>query len=158
MTNREAYVLGWVFGLITGSTGKNVGGDVSVAPMRPYTSLARVLQDARRERVLTQELDDQIGEALDEVTSIDPPVDGGVERVQPLEVQGSWELGYYAGKRGRPLAKEAFDIAAARRAKKLTQAKLAEIMEVDRAMISRWESGKVQPNAENLRRLKELLA
>ncbi|MEI3305961.1 MAG: helix-turn-helix transcriptional regulator [Dysosmobacter sp.] len=30
-------------------------------------------------------------------------------------------------------------------------------MGVDQAVISRWESGKVSPNAENLAKLKELL-
>ena len=44
-----------------------------------------------------------------------------------------------------------------REAKGLTQAQLADAMGVDQAVISRWESGKVSPNAENLAKLKELL-
>ena len=39
----------------------------------------------------------------------------------------------------------------------LTQAQLADAMGVDQAVISRWESGRVGPNAENLAKLKELL-
>ena len=39
----------------------------------------------------------------------------------------------------------------------VTQAQLADAMGVDQAVISRWESGKVSPNAENLAKLKELL-
>ena len=39
----------------------------------------------------------------------------------------------------------------------VTQAQLADAMGVDQAVISRWESGKVSPNAENLKKLKELL-
>ena len=39
----------------------------------------------------------------------------------------------------------------------VTQAQLADAMGVDQAVISRWESGRVSPNAENLAKLKELL-
>ena len=72
-------------------------------------------------------------------------------------LQGAWQLGFFAGKGKRPLASAEFDIAAARKAKGLTQAQLADAMGVDQAVISRWESGKVSPNAENLAKLKELL-
>ena len=50
------------------------------------------------------------------------------------------------------------DIAAARKAKGLTQAQLADAMDVNQAVISRWESGKVSPNAWNLDKLKEILS
>ena len=98
-----------------------------------------------------------MGEALCEIVSIEPEMDGGSEKCQPLEIQGSWQLGYFAGRAKRPLAGEAFDISSARRAKKLTQAQLADQMGVDQALVSRWESGKVSPNKDNLSRLKEIL-
>ena len=40
----------------------------------------------------------------------------------------------------------------------MTQAQLAEAMGVDQAVISRWEAGKVHPNAANLSKLKGILA
>lgn len=106
MTQREAYVFGWVFGRLNAESKKN-----------------------------------------------------GSEECQPLEIQVSWQLGYYAGKSKRPLAREAFDfdIVAARKAKGMTQAQLADAMGVDQPVISRWESGKVSPNKENLAKLKEIL-
>ena len=107
--------------------------------------------------ILTGALDQQVGEALCEITSIDPPMDGESEKYQPLEIQGAWQLGYYAGRGKHPLAAAEFDISTARRARKMTQAQLAEAMGVDQAVISRWESGKVSPNAENLAKLKEIL-
>lgn len=61
------------------------------------------------------------------------------------------------GRGKRSLPQETFDISAARRAKKLTQAQLAEQMGVDQALVSRWESGKVSPNKDNLSKLKEIL-
>ena len=76
---------------------------------------------------------------------------------QPLELQGSWQLGYYAGKGKRPLATAEFDISNARRARKMTQAQLADAIGMDQAMISRWESGKVTPNKESMKKLKEIL-
>ena len=158
MTNREAYVFGWVFGRLSiEAFPEEIGGDVALAAARPYTANARIISDAHRLGLLTGDLDRQVGEALCEITSIDPPMEGGSEKYQPLEIQGSWQLGYFAGKGKRPLAEEKLDIAAARKAKKLTQDQLAEQMGVDQALISRWESGKVSPNKDNLSKLKEIL-
>ena len=158
MTNREAYVFGWVFGRLNAEAFPNsVGGDVALAPQRPYSSSAKAISDAHRLGLLKGDLDQQIGEALCEIHSIEPPMDGGSEKYQPLEIQGTWQMGYYAGKGKRPLTEEKLDIAAARKAKKLTQDQLAEQMGVGQALVSRWESGKVSPNKENLARLRELL-
>ncbi len=158
MTNREAYVFGWVFGRLNADAfPKTVGGDVALAAPRPYSSSARAISDAHRLGILTGDLDRQIGEALCEINSIDPPMEGASEKHQPLEIQGAWQLGYYAGRGKRPLADAEFDIAAARRAKRMTQAQLADAMGVDQAVISRWEGGKVSPNSENLNKLKEIL-
>ena len=157
MTNREAYVFGWVFGRLNAEAKEDIGGDVALAPQRPYAASAKVISDAHRLGLLKGNLDRQVGEALCEITSIDPPMDGGSEKYQPLEIQASWQLGYFAGHAKKPLAEESFDISAARRAKKLTQAQLAEQMGVDQALVSRWESGKVSPNKDNLAKLKEIL-
>ena len=158
MTNREAYVFGWVFGRLCTAAGKEeIGGDISLAAARPYTANARVISDAQRVGILRGDLDRQVGEALCEINQIEPPMEGGSEKCQPLEIQGSWQMGYFAGKCNRPLAESEFDIAAARKAKGITQAQLAEQMGVDQALVSRWESGKVKPNRDNLERLKQLL-
>lgn len=159
MTNREAYVFGWVFGRLNAAAyPQEIGGDFTLAAQRPYTASARVVSDAHRLGLLKGDLDRQIGEALCEITSIDPPMEGGSEKFQPLEIQGAWQMGYFAGKGTRPLASAEFDIAAARKAKNLTQAQLADAMGVDQAVVSRWESGKVSPNAGNLDKLKEILS
>mgnify|MGYP001851301048 FL=1 len=159
MTSREAYVFGWVFGRLSRAAfPEQIGGDVALAAPRPYTANARIISDAQRAGLLKGELDRQIGEALCEIRSIVAPMEGGSEKYQPLEIQGAWQMGYYAGKGGRPLPPEEMDIAAARRAKGMTQAQLAEAMGVDQAVISRWEAGKVHPNEDNVRRLNEVLA
>lgn len=159
MTSREAYVLGWVFGRLSmAALPAEIGGDVALAAPRPYTANARIISDAHRAGLLKGELDRQVGEALCEIRSIDVPMEGGSERYQPLEIQSSWQMGYYAGKGGIPLPPEEIDIAAARRAKGMTQAQLAEAVGVDQAVISRWEAGKVHPNAANLSKLKGILA
>lgn len=158
MTSREAYVFGWVFGrLCAEAFPEEIGGDVSIAPARPYSASARILSDAQRLGLLTGDLDKQISEALYEIENIDPPMEGGTEKYQSLEAQSSWQLGYYAGKGKRPLAAPEFNIIAARKAKKMTQAQLAEQMGVGQAAISRWELGIVHPNSENLQKLKEIL-
>ena len=158
MTSREAYVFGWVFGRLNAEAFPDeIGPDPWEACMRPYTCNALIISKAHENGLLNADLDDQIGEALSEINNIEPEMDGETEKVQPIEIQGSWQLGYYAGKGKRPLAASEFDIAAARKSKKMTQEQLAEAMGVRQAVISRWESGKVSPNKENLAKLKEIL-
>ena len=48
-------------------------------------------------------------------------------------------------------------IAAARQAKQMSQAMLAEIMEVSPEAVSKWEQDSYRPNRERLRRLEEIL-
>ena len=85
-------------------------------------------------------------------------MEGSSEKYQPLEIQGSWQLGYFVGKGKRPLPTAKVDIAAARRAQKMTQGQLAEAIGVDQALISRWESGKVVPNKESMAKLRNVLS
>lgn len=159
MTNREAYVFGWVFGRINAEVFPDeIGPDPWDACMRPYTASAQIISSAHEKRLLTPILDAQIGEALSEITAIEPEMDGGSEKVQPLEVQGSWQLGYYAGKGKRPLSGVELDITATRKAKGMSQAQLAEAVGVNQPMVSRWESGTVSPNKKHLAKLKEVLA
>ena len=159
MTNRDAYIFGWTFGLIHATTSNsNIGGDIKLAAMRPYSASARILSQASALRLLTPELDRKIGNALAEIDTIEPPMEAGTEAVQPIEIQSSWQLGYYTGRGGRPLSRAVFDIASARKRKNMTQAQLADMMDVDQAVISRWESGKVTPSPANLAKLKEILA
>lgn len=158
MTHREAYVFGWVFGRLSAEARhEKIGGDILLAACRPYSSNGRIISDAHRLGLLTGDLDLQVGEALCEITNIAPPTKGGVEKHQPLDIQGSWQLGYFAGREKRPLAPAEFDISAARKAKNLTQTQLADLVGVDQALVSKWESGKVHPNADNIAKLKSVL-
>jgi hypothetical protein len=159
MTNREAYVFGWVFGRLSAEAfPEDIGGDVVLAAPRPYTANARVISDAHRIGILKGDLEQQVGEALFEIDSIVAPMEGSSEKYQPLEIQGSWQLGYFVGKGKRPLPTAKVDIAAARRAQKMTQGQLAEAIGVDQALISRWESGKVVPNKESMAKLRNVLS
>ena len=99
MTSREAYVFGWVFGRLSAEAfPEEIGGDVALAAPRPYTANARIISDAHRLGILKGDLDRQVGEALCEINSVETPMDGGSEKYQPLEIQGSWQMGYYAGR------------------------------------------------------------
>lgn len=155
MTTREYFVMGWIFGAITRADGgSNIGGDVTLAVMRPFGSQAQIIAKAQQKGLLVGDLDQQIMEAMGEITSIP---DESPEVAPPMEMQGAWQIGYFQGRGGLPLARESFDIGAARKAKHLTQAQLAERMGVDQPLLSRWESGKVSPNKVHLRQLKEIL-
>lgn len=97
MTTREILAFGWVFGRLNAEAPKPIGGIPGEAAMRPYSGLARVMQDARRLHLITPELDAEIAAVLGAVDQDAPEMDGPAEKVQPLEMQGSWQLGYYAG-------------------------------------------------------------
>lgn len=153
MTTREAYVFGWVFGRLQQD---DDSGDTTLAAMRPYSANAKAISAAHRAGILKGEVDREIGAALCQIDDLEAPMQGGSEKVQPLENQGAWQLGYYAGRAGKPLPEE-FDIAAARKRKGLTQAQLAELVGVDQALVSRWESGRVKPNPESMQKLREVL-
>lgn len=155
MTNREYFVMGWIFGAITRADGgSNIGGDVTLAVLHPFVAQAQIITKAQQKGLLTGDLDQQIMEAMGEINSIP---DEAPEVAPPMEMQGAWQIGYFQGRGGMPLARESFDIGAARKAKRMTQAQLAELMGVDQALVSRWESGKVSPNKSNLEKLKEIL-
>ena len=58
MTNREAYVFGWVFGRLSAEAfPEDIGGDVVLAAPRPYTANARVISDAHRIGILKGDLE-----------------------------------------------------------------------------------------------------
>lgn len=155
MTNRQYFVMGWIFGAITRADGgSNIGGDVTLAVMHPFAAQAQIITKAQQKGLLTGDLDQQIMEAMGEITSIP---DESPEAAPPLEMQGAWQIGYFQGRGGLPLARESFDIGAARKIKHMTQAQLAELMGVDQALVSRWESGKISPSKGNLAKLKEIL-
>ena len=103
MTHREAYVFGWVYGKIDmalhAKTGKGVPGITDPAS-RPLTASTMAIQAGMREGVMGG-LDPQIAAAYAEITYLD---DAQPEPVQPLEVQGSWQIGYYHARAGKPLA------------------------------------------------------
>ena len=155
MTNRQYFVMGWIFGAITRADGgSNIGGDVTLAVMHPFAAQAQIITKAQQKGLLTGDLDQQIMEAMGEITSIP---DESPEAAPPLEMQGAWQIGYFQGRGCLPLARESFDIGAARKIKHMTQAQLAELMGVDQALVSRWESGKISPSKGNLAKLKEIL-
>jgi putative transcriptional regulator len=157
MTAREAYIFGWVYGRIRVARKYKDGGDLTLAAMRPYSANARAITSAHRDGILKGDLDRDIMLALCQIDSVDDPVRGGSEKVQPLDIQSSWQLGYYKALSGAPLPPEEFDVKAKRKAKGWTQAQLAEALGTTQAVVSRWESGDAKPNPESLEKLRKVL-
>lgn len=154
MTNRHYFVMGWIYGTIVRAAGdRNIGGDLQLVVMHPFSAQADLIRKAHREHLLRGELDMQIAEAMVEIDEIPD----GDEPVATMQQQSEWFIGYYWGLGGKPLARESFDIAAARKAKGLTQAQLADRLGLAQGVISRWETGKFSPNKEHLAKLKEIL-
>lgn len=159
LSSRKAYVLGYVWGLMSKALGKDydrTGFKFSQGAMRPWDAFTAANDALLREHKLTHELKMKIAAALSEID----PKDVQDRQVLSGERRLQWQLGAYLAESGAPLGPppDIFDIAEKRKGKGLTQVQLAELMGVDQGVISRWESGKVQPNAENLAKLKELLS
>ena len=157
MTAREAFIFGWMFDTLRRADGSRskLGGDFVAACTRPYSGSAKIISEAHEKGLLTGEIDRQIMEAMAEIHSFPDELP---EPVQPLELQSEWQRGYYCALSGAPLPPETFDIAAARRAKHMTQAQLAEKLGMGQDQVSRWESGKIKPSKESMAKIKEILS
>lgn len=156
LSERKAYVMGYCWGLLEQALGEGYdksGFKFGEGAKRPWVAFAEAHAAAIREGKLTPQLKAKLAEALWECDPEDP------YDTQVLEMprQLSWQLGVYQAKSGKPLPPEGMDIETMRRAKKLTQAQLAELMGVGQDVISRWESGKVTPSKRNQEKLKEIL-
>lgn len=157
LSSRNAYLLGYVWGTLDKALGGSydkTGEKFDSARKDAYMAFFEINEAAFEARVLTEPIKDVIGDCFWEI-GIDQ-----LEDREPLDAERTamWQLGAYHARSGKPLEIGSFDIAAARKSKKMTQTQLAEAMGVEQAAISRWESGKVSPNKENLKKLKEILA
>lgn len=82
---------------------KAAEGNLQLAAMRPFTSMAQVIFKMHLHKV-NKDVDRKVMEALTIVDFID--IVDGTEPVQPIEMQGEWQRGFYtarAGKAGRRL-------------------------------------------------------
>lgn len=161
MTTKSAYAMGWIYGRLslaldtpaTQGVWKTLRMDEACG--RPYTGFAIIHRKARDAGVITDEIAEQIGRVASEV----PPDDSqdGVEKVMSLPLQGSYQLGYYKGQSGAAYPVSDTALTEKRKAKKLTQAQLAEMVGVDQSYISRIEQGMLKPDKELLDKINKVL-
>lgn len=163
LTHRETLIYGWVYGTITKKL-REKAHDPSLhingfetAASRPVTASVLMMNRAMQEHIIDHQLEMAIAQAYSEITWVD---DEPAEQVLPLDLQGSWQLGYYRGVNGAPLPApfDAHDIAGQRRALGLSQAELASRVGVSQGQVSRWERGVDTPTEENLLKLQEVFA
>ena len=154
MTHATIFVYGYIFGLI-----KQTAPDVLTAKdfercaMYPTTETARIISKAHTLRKVTPDLDRKLAAAFSQITELD---EEAAHRVQPIELQGSWQRGYYAAMAGNPL-NSWVDISAARKAKGMSQSQLAEALGVTQAYISAVENGTRNATTEMTAKAKEIL-
>jgi DNA-binding XRE family transcriptional regulator len=158
MTNREAYIFGWVYGrFYVELERKNIRRDVGLAASHPYMGLGEITRLAHQERVTNDELELEVANALAQISVTDSILESDSSNILPMEKQSSWFLGYYMGRSRKPLPPAEYDIKAKRQARGMTQAQLAEAVGIDQARISKWESGTVRPSDESIAKLREIL-
>ena len=101
MTHATIFVYGYIFGLIK-QTAPDVltANDFERCAMYPTTETARIISKAHTLRKVTPDLDRKLAAAFSQITELD---EEAAHRVQPIELQGSWQRGYYAAMAGNPL-------------------------------------------------------
>lgn len=152
MKSDQIYTLGWVYGLVTKAV-PEAEGNLQLAAMRPFSSMAQAIFKMHLHKV-SKDVDLKVMEALAGVDFID--IVGGGEPVQPIEMQGEWQRGFYAARAGKKLD-GSYDIAAARKTAGITQAELAEKLGVTQAFISAVEGGSKKAPSEMIQRIKEII-
>lgn len=154
MTNRDAYVFGWIYGHIAKNlpeSKKPTAGSINQAMTSPMLGFGDIINTGMKHISGFFE-DSEVAAAASELPSDIPA------NIQTnAEEQSNWSLGYHHGIAGVEIQPATFDIAEKRRRKKMTQEDLARAMGVDRAVISRWEHGVNKPNNSNLEKLKKIL-
>ena len=158
ITKAEARALGYVYGTAAAllPDWDRSGDKFRQAGERPFTGMGLILAEAHRRRVMTREIDEIIGKALEDVTpeAAEAAASQVPEPFLPMPLRGVWQLGYYAAQSGKPY----YDITARREEAGMTQAQLAERLGVPQSTISRWESGKVRPRTDMMARIKTAIS
>ncbi|WP_291243955.1 helix-turn-helix transcriptional regulator [Fournierella sp.] len=154
MTHATIFVYGYIFGIIKQAAPDALtANDFERCAMSPTTETARVISKMHSMRKITPDMDRKIAAAFAQITEFD---EQDAHRLQPVELQGSWQRGYYAAINGQPLSAWG-EITAARKAKGWSQAQLAEALDVSQAYISAVESGTRNATAEMTAKAKEVL-
>lgn len=154
MTEYEAYALGYVYGTCErqfSGAGVTFGSGVN-AGMRPFSSMAEAVRRLHDEDLDRPGVNARIQEALEWVESL-PERDGALERVIPLTLQGSWDIGRTHGRAGVPMTEPT--VRQLRQRAGMTQADLATALGVTQSAVSQWESGSA-PAPDVYQRIKAL--
>lgn len=104
MTKREMYVFGWVYGVLAKRLDYNK--DIQQTAMRPFSAQAQIIKFAAIKHILHGDLDTMLANALNQIKTIEPEMESGTEKVQPLPMQAIWQMGYFAGQSGESLKTE----------------------------------------------------
>jgi len=154
MTHATIFVYGYIFGILKNAAPDSLtANDFERCAMSPTTETARVITKMHNLRKITPDIDRKIAAAFSQITEFD---EQDAHRMQPVELQSSWQRGYYAALAGTPLNSWG-DISAARKAKGMSQAQLADSLGVTQAYISAVENGTRNASDEMTAKAKALL-
>ena len=104
ITNREAYVLGWVYGRACAAAyPKRPAIDANIAPAVPLSAMASAINCVKINGKSTPELEAEFTAALSEIESVPAAPVTEQETPQPLEKQSYWALGFNSGSNGSPI-------------------------------------------------------
>lgn len=157
MTKWEAYVLGYCYRILEEALGPGYDpGHRKNIKAHEFPWLEFTAADA--EAITNGKLSyDKMNTIASAISSLNTPNIEPTKKMSP-ENCTYWTLAYYRAQQGLPLPSIIeVDLATARKSKNLTQQQLAEQVGVDQAVISRWESGRFEPNNEQLEKLKAIL-
>lgn len=104
-------------------------------------------------RKIPRQLERAIGQIMDTISTDEMEQLINSNRPSPLECRGDWMLGYTKYQE----LTEPSKITRKRKERGLSQSELADMAGLRQKDISRWENGHFTPNAENLKKLANVL-
>lgn len=149
---KQTYALGKIYAVLASVIpNQDTPERRSKAPLHPMAAATEMLSMASAQRVLTDEIHD-------EITALYSEVDIDYPNTTPLEEQNYWWMGYYHRRDSvsKPVVRNQF-VKDIRANKGLSQADVAEAIGVSQAAYNKWEAGKMRLSPENLSRLADVL-
>lgn len=161
MTSKEAYTLGWIYGKLTSVLTEEeyiefdrTGIKLCNAAKHPLENISMLHEYVIQKHKINNVFDD----IMNAMTNINIS-NISTNSLLPA-LQGNWWIGYYHAKSGNKLPSFddiGYDLKEKRKKKGLTQSELAQALNVDQSVISKWENGSVFINEEQLKKIKSIL-
>ena len=156
-TTEQAFAMGILYNQLTtavyGEDGPKAN-NLQNATMYPLMEVAQLILRARSEHRISPELDRLIAKTYSTLT--DEDVQNGFNSILPIELQGSFALGYYHGQAEKYSDIKPIGLKAMRSRANLTAQQVADKLGISLRQYQRIESGESKPTVQAAQTLASL--